>query len=129
MPASTTTATAPAPAPSRTVGNRKPARKDTPPPKPLKTLVFDSVGNRKYALQVGRARNENPYMKLVEGVPQDDGTFRRFTVNIWSEDWQSFFAMLDEMRDYIHENDLRTPDNHKYDPSKPRRKKTGGRKT
>ncbi len=35
----------------------------------LKTWVFDSVGPRKYALQIQRAGNGNPFLKLVEGVP------------------------------------------------------------
>lgn len=111
---------------SRPSRRTQPPKKENPPPKPLKTVVFDSVGNRRYALQVGRARNDNPYFKLVEGVPQDDGTYRRFMINIWSEDWQSFFAAVDEMRQYIHDNDLRTPENHKYDPNKSRRRKSGG---
>jgi len=99
--------------------------KGKPQPKPLKTLVFDSVGPRKYALQVGRARNDNPYIKLVEGVPQDDGSFRRFSINIWSEDFDAFFAMMDELRDYIRDNDIRTPADHKYDPEKAKRRKKG----
>lgn len=94
-----------------------------PQPKPLKTLVFDSVGPRKYALQVGRARNDNPFIKLVEGVPQDDGTFRRFSINIWSEDFDSFFAAIDELRDYVRDNDIRTPADHKYDPDKSKKRK------
>ena len=113
--------------PNRTGNAQRKPRKDTPPPKPLQTLVFDSVGDRKYALQVGRARNDNPYIKLVEGVPQGDGTFRRFSICVWSEDWQSFFAAIDELRDYIRDNDLRTPENHKYDPNKPRGRKGGGK--
>jgi len=88
--------------------------KGKPQPKPLK-----------YALQVGRARNDNPYIKLVEGVPQDDGSFRRFSINIWSEDFDAFFAMMDELRDYIRDNDIRTPADHKYDPEKAKRRKKG----
>lgn len=103
-------------------GSRGSGKRTSPPPKPLQTLAFDSVGNRKYALQVGRARNDNPYLKLVEGVPQDDGTYRRFNITIWSEDFDAFFAAVDELRDYIRDNDVRTPDGHKYDPNKLRRK-------
>ncbi len=102
----------------------KTAKPPRPAPKPLHTRVFDSVGNRKYAVQVGRARNDNPYLKLVEGVPQDDGTFRRFNITIWSEDFDAFFAAVDELRDYIRDNNIRTPEGHKFDPNKPRRRRS-----
>lgn len=85
-------------------------------PQNIKTWAFDSVGTRKYALQIKKAGNGNPFLKLTEGVPQDDGTFRKFSITIWSEDFGRLFATLDEARAFIAQNNIRTPDGHKYDP-------------
>jgi hypothetical protein len=101
----------------RTAGNSKPAGEV------VKTWSFDSKGPRKYALQIKRAKNGNPCLKIVEGIPQDDGTFRKFHLTVWSEDFDALFNTLDEVRAYMQENGIRTPDGHKYDPNKPRRKK------
>jgi hypothetical protein len=92
----------------------------------VKTWAFDSVGPRKYALQIRRASNGNPCLKIVEGVPQGDGTFRKFHLTVWSEDFDRFFEVLDTARAFMRENDLKTPPGHKYDPRKkwPARKKT-----
>lgn len=89
----------------------------------VRTWSFDSKGPRKYALQIKRARNGNPCLKLVEGTPQGDGTFRKFHLTVWSEDFEALFKTLDEVRAYMQEHDIRTPDGHTYDPNKPRRKK------
>ena len=97
----------------RSAGNRK-------PPQNLKTWAFDSVGPRKYALQIRKAGNGNPCFRIVEGLPQDDGTYRKFNVTIWSEDFDSFFRVFDELRQYIQSNNIRTPDGHKYVPGKPK---------
>lgn len=79
----------------------------------VKTWAFDSVGTRKYALQIQKAANGNPCLRIVEGVPQDDGSFRKFDVTIWSEDFARLFATLDEARAFIEQNNIRTPSNHK----------------
>lgn len=79
----------------------------------VKTWAFDSVGTRKYALQIQKAANGNPCLRIVEGVPQDDGSFRKFDVTIWSEDFARLFATLDEARVFIEQNNIRTPSNHK----------------
>lgn len=92
-----------------------------PPQEVVKTWAFDSVGNRKYALQIKKASNGNPCLKIVEGVPQQDGTFRKFDLTFWSEDWPRLFAMLDEVRAYMKEHNIKTPEGHKYDPNKPRK--------
>lgn len=81
----------------------------------VKTWAFASVGPRKYALQIQKASNGNPLLLIVEGKPQDDGTFRRISVYVWSEDFERLFAALDEVRVYMREHDIRTPANHKYD--------------
>jgi hypothetical protein len=137
--------TAPAPAPATTLA----AASSTPPraaralgtayrrnsdpgkPRPLqevvKTWAFDSVGNRKYALQIKKASNGNPCLKIVEGVPQPDGTFRRFELTVWSEDWPRLFETIDGLRAFVAENNIRTPDGHKFDPNKPRKWSRGKR--
>ena len=84
----------------------------------VKTWAFDSVGNRKYALQIRKASNGNPCIKIVEGVPQADGTFRKFDLTIWSEDWPRLFETIDSLRAFVQENNIRTPDGHKFDPNK-----------
>ncbi len=84
----------------------------------IKTWAFDSVGNRKYALQVKKAGNGKPCLLLVEGVPQDDGTYRKFNITIWSEDFPALFSTVDQVRQFMTENNIRTPDGHKFDPNK-----------
>ena len=100
-------------------------KKGPPPQEVIKTWAFDSVGTRKYALQIRKASNGNPCIKIVEGVPQADGTFRKFDLTVWSEDWPRLFQTLDALRAFIAENNIRTPEGHKYDPNKkkPWRKK------
>ncbi len=90
-------------------------------PQTLKTWVFDSVGPRKYAIQVRKAGNGNPSIRIVEGNPQDDGTYRKFNITVWSEDFEQFFEQMDELRAYLKENDIKTPPGHKYVP-KPSKK-------
>ena len=103
----------------------------SPKPKPkqevVKTWAFDSVGNRKYAVQIKKASNGNPCVKIVEGVPAANGTFHKFDITIWSEDFARLFATLDEVRAFITENGIRTPDGHKWDPNLPKRTFKGGR--
>jgi hypothetical protein len=94
--------------------------KPRPPQEVVKTWAFDSVGNRKYALQIRKASNGNPCIKIVEGVPQPDGTFRKFDLTVWSEDWPRLFETLDALRGFIATENIRTPDGHKCDPSRRR---------
>lgn len=79
----------------------------------VKTMAFDSVGVRKYALQIQKASNGNPCLRIVEGTPKDDGSFRKFDLRIWSEDWPSFFEAMDQMRQFIERNNIRTPEGHR----------------
>lgn len=99
-------------------GGRGGGQKDRPPQEVVKTWAFDSVGTRKYALQIRKASNGNPCLKIVEGVPQNDGTFRKFDLTIWSEDWPRLFETLDAARAFIAENNIRTPQGHKWEPGK-----------
>lgn len=89
----------------------------------LKTWAFDSVGPKKYAIQLKKAGNGNPFLSFVEGVPQDDGSFRKFSITIWSEDFRAMFQYMDEVRAYMNENNIRTPKGHKYEPDKWKKRK------
>ena len=101
--------------------NRPSTQRAKPPQEIIKTWAFDSVGTRKYALQIKKASNGNPCLKIVEGVPSknNDGTYHKFDITIWSEDFERMFAMLDEARAYMKEHNIKTPEGHKYDPNKP----------
>ena len=102
-------------------------RREKKPAEIVKTWAFDSVGNRKYALQIKKAGNGNPCLLLVEGVPQDDGSYRKFNITLWSEDFPSFFNTLDQVRQFMTENNIRTPEGHKYDARKGGARKSGKR--
>lgn len=97
--------------------------KPKPEPQIVKTWLFDSVGTRKYALQIRKASNGNPSLRIVEGVPQEDGTYRKFSITVWSEDFARLFATVDEVRTYIAQNNIKTPAGHKYDAGKRTRPK------
>lgn len=81
----------------------RPARHPPKPQEVIKTWAFDSVGVRKYALQIRKASNGNRCLKIVEGLPQEDGTFRKFYLTIWSEDWPRLFEAIDALRAFIAE--------------------------
>ncbi len=80
----------------------------------LKTWTYDSHGNRKYALQVRKAVNGNPYLKFVEGVPQPDGSYKRFSMIVWAEDFDAFFNTLSKGREYIQQHNLKPTERSKY---------------
>ena len=103
--------------------------KNSPPGELLKTWAFDSVGPKKYAIQLKKARNGNPYLKFTEGTPQDDGSFRKFSITVWSEDFRAVFEQMDQVRNYLNENKIRTPKGHKYEPDKEKWKKSKGYKS
>jgi hypothetical protein len=96
----------------------------------VRAWTFQSAGPRKYALQIQKAANGNPCLRIVEGTPLQDGTFRKFDLTIWSEDFGAFFETLEQVRSYITEHNIRTPEGHKYDPNRPRRggPRSGGRR-
>jgi len=113
-------------------GNSTAGAKPKPKQEIVKTWLFDSVGNRKYALQIKKAGNGNPCLKIVEGVPAANGTYHRFDITVWSEDFERLFSTLDEVRAYMLQHNIRTPPGHKYDPNgkgkgAPRRKPAAGR--
>ena len=101
-------------------GSQQRAGKNKSKQQIVNTWVFDSAGPRKYALQIRRASNGNPCLKIVEGVPQGDGSYRRFELTFWSEDFPVLFQKLDEVRAYMDEHNIKTPEGHWYDPNAPR---------
>ena len=103
-------------------GQRNTGRGPRKPREIVKTWAFDSLGDRKYAFQIQRASNGNPCLLFVEGVPQEDGTFRKFSLTIWSEDFPRLFETLDEVRSYMDEHGIKTPPGHKYVPGKKARR-------
>ena len=103
--------------------------KKYPPGEILKTWAFDSAGPKKYAIQLKKARNGNPYLKFTEGSPQDDGSFRKFSITVWSEDFRAVFEQMDQLRNYLNENKIRTPKGHRYEPYKEKWKKSKGFKS
>jgi hypothetical protein len=103
---------------TRSTSTRSNFGKTKAEPQIVKTWAFDSVGNRKYAVQIKKASNGNPCLKLVEGVPQEDGTYRKFSLTIWSEDFHKLFETLEQVKVFMAQNNIRTPEGHKYDPNK-----------
>jgi hypothetical protein len=103
---------------ARSSAARSPSKDGKPSGEVVKTWAFDSVGTRKYALQIRKASNGNPCLKFVEGVPQPEGTFRKFHLTLWSEDFNRFFEVLDEVRQFMQENGIKTPPGHTYDPNR-----------
>ena len=87
----------------------------------LKVIAFDSAGDRKFALQLQKAKNGNPCLRIVQGAPQKDGSYRKFDLTFWSEDFESLFDALDEMRSYIDEKNIRTPADHNWKPQSGRK--------
>lgn len=86
----------------------------------IKTWAFDSVGDKKYALQLQRASNGNPCLRIVQGSPQSDGSFRKFDITVWSEDFPALFENFEALRAYVETNDIKTPADHKYKPRQQR---------
>lgn len=102
--------------------------RNSKPRESLKTIAFDSVGDKKFALQVQRAHNGNPCLRIVQGTPQQDGTYRKFDLTFWSEDWDSLFEALDEMREFIDAEGIATPKGHKWTPPSQRPAEQRGRR-
>lgn len=106
---------------TRSSRDRKPPQRET-----LGTWAFDSVGPKKYALQLQKASNGNPCLRIVEGREQKDGSYKKFDLTIWSEDFEKFFEAFDALRNHIAEHNVRTPDGHKYTPAKNGQRRGGG---
>jgi hypothetical protein len=90
-------------------GNSGNAGKDKPKkePKILFQQFFKSVGPRTYVAQVKEAGNGNHFVVLTEGK-RDDKTaeVRKSRLFIYSEDFVSFFKMLQAMAQFIKANPL-----------------------
>ena len=66
---------------------------------------FKSVGPRTYAAQVKKAGNGNHFVVLTEGKKdQNTGEPRKTRLFVFSEDFKSFFKMLQETAVFIREN-------------------------
>src|SRR5687768_13909284 len=99
-------------APPRTA----PQRRDGPPSKTgsakaehdiLFQRFFKSVGPRTYAAQVKKATNGNHYVVLTEGHRDDkSGDVRKTRLFIFSEDFQSFFALLRDTAEFVKAHPL-----------------------
>lgn len=66
---------------------------------------FKSVGPRTYAAQVKKAGNGNHFVVLTEGKKDPNtGEPRKTRLFVFSEDFKSFFKMLQETAIFIREN-------------------------
>jgi hypothetical protein len=101
-PAASRVPVAPPGAPARPA-NEKP-REEHPV---LKQAYFKSVGPRTYAFQIKMATNGNHYVTLIEGRrDKQSGEVRKNQLNVFSEDFDAFFALLREAAAYIRDNPL-----------------------
>src|SRR3954451_12264315 len=68
---------------------------------------FKSVGPRTYAAQVKKANNGNHYLVLTEGK-RDDKTdeVRKTRLFVYSEDFETFFDLVQKAADFIKANPL-----------------------
>jgi hypothetical protein len=99
------------PSSSGSPSSRQPRERES-----IRTWAFDSVGDKKYALQLQKAHNGNPCLRIVQGTPSGDGTYRKFDITIWSEDFPALFDNFEQVRQYVKANDIKTPPGHKYEP-------------
>ncbi len=79
----------------------------------ISTITFNSKGPRKYAVQVQKAGNGNPCLKIIEGIPNEDGSFRKIYLTVYSEDFDTFFKALGDTYRVITDQKITTPKNHK----------------
>lgn len=111
--------------------SKAPASKKRPDHEILNTVLFDSKGPRKYAVQLRRATNGNPCLKIIEGIPtsgrgkrnrsrqerseneRSEAEYRRVYLTVWSEDFDAFFKALGDTWRYIRDHEIKTPENHK----------------
>lgn len=76
-----------------------------PEPKILFQSYFKSVGPRTYAAQVKEASNGNHFIVLTEGKPDKaTGELRKTRLLVFSEDFESFFKLVDEARQFAQHN-------------------------
>ena len=88
---------------------------------------FKSVGPRTYAAQVKRANNDNHYLVLTEGKRDEKtGEVRKARLFLYSEDFVSFFRMLQETAQFIRANPVPEEVKQKRDRYWTRKGKEGG---
>jgi hypothetical protein len=82
-----------------------PVKTDKPEPKILFQSYFKSVGPRTYASQLKEAGNGNHFLVLTEGKRDEKtGEIRKTKLFVFSEDFVSFFKMLQETAQFIKAN-------------------------
>lgn len=85
-----------------------PSRESAPPASEAPILFqdyFKSMGPRTYAAQVKEARNGNHFMVFTEGKRDDKtGEIRKTKLLVFSEDFETFFRMVDNVRDFVRDN-------------------------
>jgi hypothetical protein len=83
-----------------------PSRNGTKPPKQDAKILFQtyfkSVGPRTYAAQLKQAGNGNHFLVFTEGKRDDKtGDLRKISLFLFSEDFDSFFKMMQEMEAFV----------------------------
>ena len=82
-----------------------PGEQPRPEPKILGQFYFKSVGPRTYASQVKEAANGNHFIVLTEGRrDKETGDVRKTRLLVFSEDFESFFKMLEDTARFIKAN-------------------------
>ena len=68
---------------------------------------FKSVGQRTYAAQVSRARNDNQFITLIEGRrDKETGEVKKSKLLVFSEDFDEFFKLLQDISGWIKQHPL-----------------------
>jgi hypothetical protein len=91
--------------PAKGAGKDQPKVQPKPEHKILYQTYFKSVGTRTYAAQVKEAGNRNHFLLLTEGRrDKETGELRKTSVIVFSEDFEEFFKMVCETREFVHKN-------------------------
>ncbi|MCK4871952.1 MAG: hypothetical protein KAS72_04420 [Phycisphaerales bacterium] len=84
--------------------------------KPARTVIkrfdFASKGTHRYAIEVQQASNGNPVLELKQLVRRKDGGTFEASVNVWSEDFDTFFKTLGDVYRFMKAEDIKTPADH-----------------
>ena len=105
---------------------RPPTNGSKPEPDVLFQSYFKSVGPRTYAAQVKRAGNGNHFLVLTEGK-RDEKTdeVRKTRLYVFSEDFPSFFRLVQEAAVFIRANPVPKEVKEKRDRFWARQKEPG----
>ena len=90
---------------SRSDEKSAPPSAPRPEPKILYQTFFKSIGTRTYAAQVKQASNGNHFIALTEGRRDEKtGDLRKNFVLVFGEDFEAFFKMLDDTKQFVHQH-------------------------